>query len=132
MHGETNIEGRARASAARLRMADNINGNIGESDADTCLLIDEDGNENPFEIIGELEIDGAVYLALMPLDSDECEYVILKKELDENGEDIYVTIDDDDEFESVAEAFEDRMFDELDLDELEDMEPDEDAGEEEE
>ena len=35
---------------------------------------------------------------------------------DENGEELLVTIDDDDEFEKVAEIFEDMLFDEIDYD----------------
>lgn len=100
-------------------MADNMAENFEELDGETCFLIDEDGKESPFEIIGRLEIGGFEYMAFMPIDSDECEYVILKKERDENGENVYVTIDDDDEFEDVAAAFEDEVFGDLDLDELE-------------
>lgn len=105
--------------AARIRMAENMAENFEELEGETCFLIDEDGNENPFEIIGKLEIDGNEYIAFMPINSDECEYVILKRDRDENGEDVYVTIDDDDEFESVAEVFEDEIFGDLDLDALE-------------
>lgn len=105
-----------------IAMAENLNENMNEEleelEGETCFLIDEEGNENPFEIVGKLEIDGCEYVAFMPVDSDECEYVILKKERDENGEDIYATIDDDDEFESVAEVFEDEIFGDLDLDML--------------
>ena len=56
----------------------------------------------------------------MPLDSDEEEYVILKIETDENGDELLVTIDDDDEFDRVADAFEDTFMDECDLDAVED------------
>lgn len=108
-----------------ITMADNMAENYEELEGETCFLIDEDGNENPFEIIGKMEIEGVEYIAFMPIDSDECEYVILKKDRDENGEDVYVTIDDDDEFESVAEAFEDEIFGDLDLDALEDDEEEE-------
>lgn len=101
-------------------MAENLNNNeIEEIEEETCFLIDEDGNESPFEIIGRMDIEGVEYLAFMPLDSDECEYIILRKDKDENGADVYATIDDDDEFESVAEAFEDELFSDLDLDEIE-------------
>ncbi len=81
-------------------------------------LTDEDGNESEFELLDELNIDDNVYLALRPLDSDEDEYVILKIETDENGDELLVTIDDDDEFESVADAFEDKFMGECDLDSL--------------
>ena len=79
-------------------------------------LTDEDGNESEFELLGEMEIDDNTYLALIPLDGDEDEYVILKVEVDENGDELLVTIDDDDEFDRVADAFEDTFMGEIDLD----------------
>lgn len=80
-------------------------------------LTDEDGNESQFALIGELEIDEQIYLALVPADNDDAdEYVVLKVEVDENGEEILVTIDDDDEFDRVADAFEDQFLGEFDLD----------------
>ncbi len=100
-------------------MAENMTNDFEEMEEETCYLIDEDGNESPFEIIGRMEVDGKLYLAFMPLDSDDCEYVILRKDKDENGADVYATIDDDDEFEAIAEAFEDELFSDFDLDALE-------------
>ncbi len=84
-------------------------------------LTDEEGNESEFELIASQEIDGVTYVALVPYveenkDAEEQEYVVLKLEADENGEDLLVTIDDDDEFEKVAEIFEDMLFDEIDYD----------------
>ena len=79
-------------------------------------LTDEEGNESDFELLGELNIDDITYLALIPLDGDEDEYVILKIEVDENGDELLVTIDDDDEFDKVADAFEDTFMGEIDLD----------------
>ena len=80
-------------------------------------LTDEEGNESEFELIGEMKIDEEDYLVLIPMDGDEDEYVILKVTVDENGEELLVTIDDDDEFDRVADAFEDQFMDECDLDE---------------
>lgn len=77
-------------------------------------LTDDEGNETQFELIGKCELDGVVYLALVPeedSDSDEYEYVILKVETDENGEEILVTIEDDDEFDRVADIFDDEFSD---------------------
>lgn len=84
-------------------------------------LTDEEGNESEFELIASQEIDGTTYVALVPYDAEkkdevEQEYVVLKLIADENGEDLLVTIDDDDEFEKVAEIFEDMLFDEIDYD----------------
>lgn len=84
---------------------------------DIYTLTDEEGNESEFEYLGELSIDDNNYLALIPLDGEDDEYVILKVTADENGEEMLVTIDDDDEFDRVADAFEDQFMDEYDLDE---------------
>ncbi|MBO4453021.1 MAG: DUF1292 domain-containing protein [Clostridia bacterium] len=92
---------------------------------DIFTLTDEDGNESEFELIGTLNMDDCDYLALIPLDGEEDEYVILKVTTDEDGEELLVTIDDDDEFDRIADAFEDKFMDECDLDErLVDTEPD--------
>ena len=82
-------------------------------------LTDEDGNEKQFELLGSQEIDGETYLALGPIEDNENEeYVILKVALDEeSGEEILVTIDDDDEFNRVADFFNDELFGEIDYDE---------------
>ena len=78
-------------------------------------LTDEDGNESKFELIGSVEMDSNIYYALVPETNDE-EYVILKLTKDENGEEILITIEDDDEFDRVADFFEDELFDEVDYD----------------
>ena len=79
-------------------------------------LTDEEGNESEFELLGELTLDDNTYLALTPLDGEEDEYVVLKVVVDENGDELLVTIDDDDEFDRVADAFEDSFMGEIDLD----------------
>jgi uncharacterized protein YrzB (UPF0473 family) len=82
-------------------------------------LTDEEGNESQFELIGNLDINGNTYVALVPVESEnseEEEYVVLKVEEDENGDEFLVTIDDDDEFDAVADAFEDQFMAEFDYD----------------
>ncbi|MBQ7357947.1 MAG: DUF1292 domain-containing protein [Clostridia bacterium] len=86
-----------------------------EFQSEFYTLTDEDGNETEFEVIGSAEINGIEYFAMVPSDSaagDDgmIEYVLLKKEKDEDGEEMFVTIDDDDEFDTVANYFDD-MFD---------------------
>ena len=78
-------------------------------------LTDEEGNESQFELIGSVEMNDNIYYALVPTEDSE-EYVILKLTKDENGEDILITIEDDDEFDRVADFFEDELFDEVDYD----------------
>lgn len=84
-------------------------------------LTDEDGNEIEFELAASAEIDGVEYFAMIPTDSDIAddgmiEYVVLKKEKDADGEDMFVTIDDDDEFDKVADYFDDLFDSEEDYD----------------
>lgn len=87
--------------------------NIPESDeafeSEIYTLTDEDGNDAEFELLAELEDNGITYLAMAPLDetAEEGEYVILKVEVDENNEETVVSIEDDDEFERIADMFDD-------------------------
>ena len=86
-------------------------------DGDIYTLTDETGKESEFELIGSCEFEGKTYLALVPVEDGADEYVILRLELDETGEETLVTIDDDDEFDRVADYFEDELFDTVDYDE---------------
>lgn len=76
-------------------------------DAEIYTLTDEDGKELEFELLGELTENGVKYMAMTPLEEDNDEYVILKLVRDENGDDMLETVDDDDEFERIADAFDD-------------------------
>lgn len=85
-------------------------------------LIDSDGNKRNFELIDAAELDGEQYFAMVPaIENDDylncdCELVILKS-IEDNGEEILASIDDDEEFEQVSEFFMKRLeeaFDECD------------------
>ncbi|MBP3581028.1 MAG: DUF1292 domain-containing protein [Clostridia bacterium] len=89
-----------------------------EFEQEVFTLTDEDGNESDFELIGTMEIDSVKYVALLPVEGTEDEYVILKLVIDEDGDEILVTIDDDDEFDKVADAFEDEFMGDIDHDAL--------------
>lgn len=85
-------------------------------------LTDEDGNEIDFEVIAQCEKNGETYFAMIPVedeknnsDSDICEYIILKL-AEENGEEILVTVDDDDELDDIADYFDDLFSQEIDYD----------------
>ena len=84
-------------------------------ESNIITLTDEDGKEIDFEVIGDAEIDGVVYYAMTPAGAQEnnegiIEYVLLKLVEDEDGEEVFVTVDDEDEFDKVADFFDD-MFD---------------------
>ena len=97
---------------------------MNENEREFFTLVDEDGSEIEFEKIGEITLNEKVYFAMIPADAAEkaqaeggfCEYVILKKEKDENGEDMFVTIEDDDEFDDAADVFDDMFSEEIDYD----------------
>jgi uncharacterized protein YrzB (UPF0473 family) len=97
-------------------MNDNKNNEISnEKESNIITLTDEDGKEIDFEVIGDAEIDGTVYYAMAPVGAVEnnegiIEYVLLKLIEDEEGEEVFVTVDDEDEFDKVADFFDD-MFD---------------------
>lgn len=87
-----------------------------EFETESVTLTDEDGVEKNFDIIGTLELDGNMYFALVDAEGDEDEYIILKSVIDENGDEILITIDDDDEFDKVADAFDNELMSEYDYD----------------
>ena len=86
-----------------------------EYDPEIYILTDEEGNEMNFALLGTLEHEGNVYKALMPVNEDgeeeSIDYVILKCNHDEDGEEIWETIDDDDEFDRIADIFDDELAD---------------------
>ena len=100
------------------------NTDMNNEEVSRFTLTDEDGNELEFELIGSGEVDGEMYYAMIPAEDaeddskDTFEYVILKSEVDENGEESLFTIDDDEEFDRVADFFDD-MFSTVDFDAME-------------
>ena len=97
-------------------MADEKNLPEEEFEAEIFTLTDEDGKESEFELIGTTELDGNTYMAMAPVEEGSDEYVILKVVKDENGEEMLETIDDDDEFDKVADIFDDMLLGETDYD----------------
>ena len=87
-------------------------------------LVDDQGNKKNFEMLDAAEIGGVQYFAMIPaIESedflnDDGELVILKA-IEDNGEEILASIDDDDEFDKVSEYFMKRLeeiFDDCDCD----------------
>lgn len=81
-------------------------------------LEDEDGKVIEFELIDEVEMNGVQYFAIVEAaDADKtfCEYGIVKVVV-ENGEEMLVTIDDDDEYNKVADYFDEHLASEIDYD----------------
>ncbi len=82
---------------------------------ETLTLTDEEGNEHEFSVIDIIEMDGSEYAILLPLqegEEGEEEAVILKVESDEDGNEILVDIEDDEEWEKVADTWASMIEDE--------------------
>ena len=104
------------------------NENWGE---DIISLMDEEGNQSEYKIVACAELDGVEYMALEPIiedpeeelmDAAELVFLKVSEETDEDGEAFLDTIQDDEEFERVAEVFRDKLSEEynfLDEDEEE-------------
>ncbi len=86
-----------------------------EFDADIFTLVDDDGVESDFALRLRAEFEGKEYLALSPVephpDFEEGDFLILRVEaIDDSNEATLVSIEDDDEFERVADFFEDILY----------------------
>ena len=100
------------------------NKNITEDyDPDIITLADDDGKEYTFEVLDAIETDDARYLALLPiyedpqkLLDDSGELVIVKVD-EEDGEEFFSEIEDDDEYETIADAFIDRLQNAFEIEE---------------
>lgn len=96
-------------------MNDDINKNAPETDEEESNLVeltDEDGVTTKFGYLATVEHDGGTYVVLEVAENegeadmdDEGEVIILKVETDENGEDFYVSVDDDDISQAVFDKF---------------------------
>jgi uncharacterized protein YrzB (UPF0473 family) len=80
---------------------------------DYITITDEDGKEYELEVLAELDYNGSHYLALVPADaddsSDELEVSILRS-VEENGEEMLETIDDQKELDEVYKALMDMVY----------------------
>lgn len=82
---------------------------------DLYTLVDEDGKEQMFELLDSLEYEGDTYYALTPyledaeaILADNGEVVILKSTY-ENDEEVLISVDDDDLFDTLGNLFMDRF-----------------------
>ena len=97
------------------------NENWGE---DIISMMDEEGNQSEYKIVACAELDGVEYMALEPIiedpeeelmDAAELVFLKVSEETDEDGEAFLDTIQDDEEFERVAEVFRDKLSEEYDF-----------------
>lgn len=102
-------------------MAENIINE--EYNPDIITLTDDDGKEYTFEVLDAIEDDENRYLALLPMYSDpqkmleDSGELVIVKVAEEDGEEYFTEIEDDDEYDTVADAFIDRLQNFFEIDE---------------
>ncbi|MCI5615322.1 MAG: DUF1292 domain-containing protein [Clostridia bacterium] len=93
---------------------------------DFITLTDEDGNEIELEHLDTVEYNGQTYMAFLPAEmslEDAYELFILKVELEDDGEEVLVSLDDEDEEAEMFQIFSERLEETFeDGDESEDSE----------
>ncbi len=89
-----------------------------EFGSDFVTIVDDDGQEFELELLDTMDYNGKTYTAFLPADmaEDDPDYgmIILRSQLDESGEELYESIDDEDELNDVYEHFMVLLFDDED------------------
>ena len=94
-----------------------------EYNPDIVTLTDDEGKEYTFEVLDAVETDEHRYLALLPVHDDpqklldDSGELVIVRVTEEDGEEFFEEIEDDDEYETIADAFIDRLQDIFDIDE---------------
>lgn len=82
---------------------------------DFVTIIDDEGQEFELELLDSMEYKGETYVAFLPADMDENDpdygMIILRSRLEENGEELYESIDDEEQLQDVYEHFMLILFD---------------------
>lgn len=94
---------------------------------DFVVLTDEDGREIELEHLDTVEYNGQTYMAFLPTEmslDDAYELIIMKVELEDDGEEMLVTLDDEDEEAEMFQIFSERLEETFeDEDEAQEEEP---------
>lgn len=82
---------------------------------DFMTIIDDDGNEFNLELLDTIDYNGETFSAFLPADMDEDDpdygLILLSVTEDENGDELFESIDDDDQLQDVYEHFMVLLFD---------------------
>ncbi len=88
-----------------------------EYGSDYITISDDEGNEFELEHLDTLEYNDELYMSFLPSDLDEDEdspEMIILKVIEENGEEIFSTLDSEEELQTVYEKFMEHLFDDAD------------------
>ena len=83
-----------------------------ELNPDIYTLVDEDGVEQTFELLDIMELNDQRYFALVPyfddpeaIVEDDGDLIILKSQIDDNDEELMISIDDEEEYQKIGNIF---------------------------
>ena len=83
--------------------------------SDFITIVDDDGQEFELEVLDSMDYNGESYVAFLPanMDEDDPDYglILLNIVTDENGDELFESIDDDDQLQDVYEHFMVLLFD---------------------
>ena len=90
-----------------------------EFGSDYITIIDDDGTEFELEVLDTMDYNRQTFVAFLPanMDEDDPDYgiIILRSVIDENGDEVFESIDDDAELQDVYEHFSVLLFDDEDV-----------------
>lgn len=76
---------------------------------DFITIVDDEGNEFELELLDTIDYNGETFSAFLPTDMDENDpdygLILLSVTVDENGEELFESIDDDEKLRQVHEMF---------------------------
>ncbi len=78
---------------------------------EVITLIDEEGQEYDFTLIDILEVEEREYAILLPAEEETDEAIILKIVPGEDGSDLLVDIEDDEEWDKVVAVWKEKTQD---------------------
>ena len=90
-----------------------------EFGSDYITIIDDDGQEFELEVVTDpIDYNGQTYMAFlpanMPEDDPDYGFILLRVVEDENGDELFESIDDDEELQDVYERFMVLLYDDED------------------
>ncbi len=89
-----------------------------EYGSDFITIVDDDGQEFELEVLDTMDYNGESYTAFLPADMEEEDpdygIIILRSVTDENGDELFESIDDDEQLQDVYEKFMVLLFDDED------------------
>ena len=94
-----------------------------EFSPDLITLSDDEGNDFTFEVLDAIEDEGGRYIAMIPVyddpqdEVDDAGNLVIMKVVEEEGEEFFEEIQDEADFDRVADIFVNRLQDAFEFEE---------------